>query len=240
MLLVIDQEWLGVGRVRFGFNIEGINYYGHQYNPTNAFAYTSTPRLPLCYGIKGTPSGSTISTRQICCTSISEGGYAPLGRRNSISTNVTLQNPSPLPSPLPEYILLSLKIKNDYPTGILRLKNINILNSVNDRISTLKIYLMSSNKGSTNLTDGDYTDVPYSITTAYKATNNSKTITSPGYLLYTLDFISRTGFDLSLDDYELYLTRNQVSIYDYLVVSIKLSDTNNQDIFAAIDFIESV
>ena len=46
LLLVLDQEWLGVGRIRCGFIIDAVIYYGHQFLH-NGFTvqYTKTPRI---------------------------------------------------------------------------------------------------------------------------------------------------------------------------------------------------
>lgn len=48
-IFVIDFEWLGVGAVRFGFNINGNTYYCHQYNTANigSVVWASTPNLPI-------------------------------------------------------------------------------------------------------------------------------------------------------------------------------------------------
>ncbi len=89
-LFVIDMEWLGVGRVRFGFYAYGKIQYCHQITNINAFTvpYTVAINLPICYSIHNSTgsSNSANAFTQICSTVISEGGYAPLGRPFSIST----------------------------------------------------------------------------------------------------------------------------------------------------------
>lgn len=80
-LCVIDVEWLGVGRVRVGFVIEGKIIYCHQFVMNNlAFPYIRSAYLPLRYEIQSSQVQSqTISMKQICCTMVSEGGYQPIG-----------------------------------------------------------------------------------------------------------------------------------------------------------------
>jgi hypothetical protein len=90
ILTVIDQEWLGVGRLRCGFNIDGVTYYAHNFtHETLSYAYTATPKQRLGYeiltGTHGSSPSTTYTMKQICCTSMSEGGFFPLGVRNSIS-----------------------------------------------------------------------------------------------------------------------------------------------------------
>jgi hypothetical protein len=89
-LFVIDMEWLGVGRIRFGFYAYGKIQYCHQVTNINILTrpYTNSINLPICYSIHNSTVGGGTSNNfsQICSTVISEGGYAPLGRPFSIST----------------------------------------------------------------------------------------------------------------------------------------------------------
>lgn len=88
-ILVIDYEWLGVGRVRVGFNIDGVTYPAHQFKHANVInsVYMSTPNLPIRYEIEsdGTGEGGKIggdtALEAICSTVISEGGEDPVGRK---------------------------------------------------------------------------------------------------------------------------------------------------------------
>lgn len=92
-LFVIDMEWLGVGRIRFGFYAYGRIQYCHQVTNINSLIqpYTTSINLPICYSIHN-PNPSSISAgnfTQICSTVISEGGYTPVGRPFTISTGTT-------------------------------------------------------------------------------------------------------------------------------------------------------
>jgi len=88
-LFVIDMEWLGVGKIRFGFYAYGKIQYCHQVNNINILTspYTSSINLPICYSIHNTQSTDVSANNftQICSTVISEGGYTPLGKPFSIS-----------------------------------------------------------------------------------------------------------------------------------------------------------
>jgi hypothetical protein len=92
-LFVIDMEWLGVGRVRFGFYAYGKIQYCHQVTNINILTepYTNSINLPICYSIHNSSAGGGASNnfKQICSTVISEGGYSPLGRPFSIGTGIT-------------------------------------------------------------------------------------------------------------------------------------------------------
>jgi len=81
-LFVIDFEWLGVGRIRFGFYAFGKINYCHQITNLNTLTapYMQSPNLPVRYQIVGGGAGSVGGLIQICSTVISEGGYNPMGR----------------------------------------------------------------------------------------------------------------------------------------------------------------
>jgi len=76
-ILVIDIEWLGVGRIRLGLNINGVTYYFHEFLNANTIdkAYMTTANLPVRYEITNTQAVAAANTLKHICTSvISEGG----------------------------------------------------------------------------------------------------------------------------------------------------------------------
>jgi hypothetical protein len=48
-IFVIDMQWLGTGRVRIGFNFDGITTYVHEFlhSNRNTSVYMQTPNLPI-------------------------------------------------------------------------------------------------------------------------------------------------------------------------------------------------
>lgn len=90
-IFVIDFEWLGVGRVRFGFNVDGVTYYVHEMYHANVLStvYMSTPNLPLRYQIINNGTGSASSMDCICSAAISEGGREEIGTNLYLSTGTT-------------------------------------------------------------------------------------------------------------------------------------------------------
>lgn len=79
-IFTTDLEWLGVGRVRCGFVVDGEYYYCHEFNHANNLdaVYMSTAVLPLSYAIRATATASG-TMKHICSTVASEGGYEPGG-----------------------------------------------------------------------------------------------------------------------------------------------------------------
>jgi len=90
-ILWFDFEWLGVGRIRFGFKIDGIFILAHQVLNANALdvVYMSTPNLPLRYQIENDGTGAATTMDHLCSTVISEGGKSELGVLRCVSTGGT-------------------------------------------------------------------------------------------------------------------------------------------------------
>lgn len=90
LLLVIDYEWLGVGRIRCGFNIGGRTIYTHQFTPLNlSTPYITSGSQPVRYEIRQTGPGSG-SLRHICSSVMSEGGEEHIG----VSVTAELTDPA--------------------------------------------------------------------------------------------------------------------------------------------------
>ncbi len=89
--LVFDLEWLGVGRMRAGFVIDGVIHYSHEFVHANVVntTYMTTANLPIRYEIVG--SGTAAGNNDLvqgCCSVMSEGGFeAPTGIPFSASNN---------------------------------------------------------------------------------------------------------------------------------------------------------
>ena len=90
-IFVVDLEWLGAGRVRCGFMLDGEYYYCHEFLNANNISqvYMTSAVLPLSYRIANeatVASGSTMV--QICSSVMSEGGYEPYGEVYTISPSI--------------------------------------------------------------------------------------------------------------------------------------------------------
>ena len=77
-ILAMDFEWLGVGRVRTGFVVNGQLYVAHQFLNTNNLSsvYMSNPNLPVRWENYATGDIAGVANLDaICCALSSEGGY---------------------------------------------------------------------------------------------------------------------------------------------------------------------
>jgi hypothetical protein len=89
-IFLVDFEWLGVGRVRFGTVIDGQYCYCHEINNAGVVqgAYLKTPNLPVRAEIRqvGAAPGSM---KMICSSVMSEGGADFTGVTRAVDTGAS-------------------------------------------------------------------------------------------------------------------------------------------------------
>jgi len=89
-IFMMDYEWLGIGRIRYGVVQKGALIYVHEITNYNSLetVYLRNPNLPVRYEIsthKNTTTGSLMT--QVCSTVISEGGFDNTGKRVVVTSN---------------------------------------------------------------------------------------------------------------------------------------------------------
>lgn len=119
-IFFVDFQWLGVGRIRFGVNIGGINYYVTEINFANigVLVSLSNPNLPCRFEIQsdGTGSATTAKLRQICATAEIEGQLDDAGYPFSADTGAT--------------VLTTVNNTNTYALLALRLASANVATTI--------------------------------------------------------------------------------------------------------------
>jgi hypothetical protein len=139
VILAIDQEWLGVGTVRFGFFIKGKFRLGHVFNHSGIglpistgikVPYTKTAKLPIRYEIS-TSSNVNAEMSMICSTVISEGGYEPKGIMFSVgkATELTISPYNIDPIGIRPIISIRLRQEEPYNRKTLILKTMTLYTS---------------------------------------------------------------------------------------------------------------
>lgn len=112
-IIVIDLQWLGSGRVRCGFQIDGQTFYAHEFvhaNNTLSDPYMKTANLPLTYEAVNTGgTGANVSIQQICGCIESEGGVSEDSAYNWFASMDATTRSCPASSPLTPLITLRLR-----------------------------------------------------------------------------------------------------------------------------------
>jgi hypothetical protein len=77
-ILIIDLQFLGMGRIRVGFDIGGVIVYAHEFLNANIITvpYMQQATLPMQMLITATATGSTKTCYFKCCCVDSEGGIS--------------------------------------------------------------------------------------------------------------------------------------------------------------------
>jgi len=95
-ILVIDLQYLSMGRVRVGFDLGGQFVYAHQFDNANVLTvpYMQTATLPILAEVQAAAALASPATAQFKCAAVmSEGGFdVALGRDFSTEGTVTAAN----------------------------------------------------------------------------------------------------------------------------------------------------
>lgn len=129
-IFVFDFQWLSIGRIRFGLEINGALYYCHEYSTANSTAIPtmSTPNLPARYEMETTAASVASSMRCICTSIISEGGADPLGSDASAAT-VAHVDANAADS---VYAVVGIRLKADRLGTTINTTSISMLTETND------------------------------------------------------------------------------------------------------------
>jgi len=89
-ILIMDMQWLGVGRVRIALDIDGVICPVHEFLNANTqtTVYMQTANLPVCYETENVSSVVGDTFQQICSAVFSEGSDDLLAIRRSASNAV--------------------------------------------------------------------------------------------------------------------------------------------------------
>lgn len=130
-ILVLDFQYLGVGRIRWGVDIGGNVIYFHETlnaNNTITYPYMASPNQPLRTEIRQTGAGSG-SFREICSSINSEGSVNEIGITKTLNNGSTFINAGVVGT---SYALLGLRLKAGYLDSIVKLLDYSALSVTND------------------------------------------------------------------------------------------------------------
>ena len=179
-ILVIDLQALYVGRVRVGFDINGIPYFCHQFVHANeiAYPYIASATLPVRCGM--TCTGTVSTTMNFICSSVmSEGGQtSPPGRTFSIEGTGTAGNNTPAH-------ILSVRPKTTFNSisnrTLFILDSVDVLVTGNTDVKW-DLVLGQAITGTTTYTDVNTTYSAFEYNTAGTISGSPSVIVASGYV----------------------------------------------------------
>jgi hypothetical protein len=127
-IFMVDFEWLGSGRIRFGFIINGKITYVHQVLNANNLSsvYMSTSNLPCRYELNNVSSSSSSTFECICTSVVTEGATQPEGLLLSADRGVTALASVTSASQFP---LVSIRLDNTKTGATITPINLSVLAS---------------------------------------------------------------------------------------------------------------
>jgi hypothetical protein len=217
-ILVSDFEWLGVGRVRIGFVVDGLPVYAHEFLNANreiTSVYMSNPNLPMRWEIEATaPIAQAVQMEAICGALASEGGYDLTGLTASAdggTTGVAIASGATTE-------LLAVRMRSgftEFATAFIQ-----ALSAINTTSGAFR-YQLILNPTATGA--GTWSDVTGSI----MESNSTRTITAGTGTVIASGFVSSNSNQVSLDARPV-LTSGTTLAGVTDVYSLVITNINNQ------------
>jgi hypothetical protein len=212
-LLMVDYQWLGVGRVRFGLNLSGQTIYYSEHNCANnePYVYMSSPNQPIRYEIRQVGVGS--GTFDMICSQVSTEGAL-----NGLYSTVGIihSDTATLSSSGTKYPYIGYRLKPDYKSITSQYSSLSVLNTSNDN------YLLTIEFNPTLSSTPVWTDIPNSPF-QYSLGTGATTITTAGHIMSSL--IGEAGTSalttLKLDDNQIRVGSNINGTLDEMWVCLK-------------------
>jgi hypothetical protein len=215
-IFALDFEWLGSGRIRFYFVIDGIFYKVHEMLNANSQTevYMSSPNQPIRYEIRQSGAGAG-SFKQICASINSEGATNLIGKNWGIDDNGTKLDANSVSA---WYYAIGLRLKSTHFDTIVDVLNGILLATTNDNF-LVRVVLNPTYASTVTYTDVTNSAVQYGL----GATAN--TVSAMGTVLF-----SGSGYQLSVSDFELdnslRIGASLLGVADEIVVIIKPLSVN--------------
>ena len=227
-IFLIDFEWLGLGRIRWGTVHQGNIIYFHESNFTNETGgvYMSTPNHPLRAEMRQSGAGSG-TFNYVCATVGSEGAINKLGRILSDNLGTTHVNANATSN---KYALLGIRLQSAKADTLVDLLDFSVLATTQDN-QLVEVWLNPTVAGTftySNVTNS-------SVQTAKGAANGSNTVTG-GTLLFSTYVSQQTATPFVIEN----TIRLGMNI-DYTVDEIVLTTnplTSNSRVLGAISWRE--
>jgi hypothetical protein len=234
-IFVIQFQWLGVGSVWYGLDVNGEIIWCHRMDNANVLdkVYMTTPNLPLRYEISNSGLGPAASMLHICSAVISEGGVADVGILRSIVRDTvltTLNNAS-------YYPLIAMRFK----TGELSVVTVDKVDVIvgSNQIFAWKLLLNPTVAG----TAFGYTSIPNSTIEYDKSRTGTTTVGIGANTIEVAGGVASQTQQLTtivVPSSVLRMGRTIAGVSDVLVLAVSRITGATIDFYGAINFQEYV
>lgn len=222
MLGWVDLEWLGTGRLRCGFFVNGIPLVAQVFNNTDkTLPYINNPYLPIRFEIRKTENVSTTDSLKVyCCTIISEGGYNPIGLITTFQgqkiLNVTTKT------------MVGIRLKDTAPRAMIVPLSVEITSNLGGTIFayiTVYIWRVGSYTVTAPFTSyKNYSVVEYTETDLSSQMTNGTLIT-----IYKHSISSSTRFSFTDIPSGLLIAQSEINGSFRDIIVVEISGGNNKD-----------
>ncbi len=131
-IFIIDLQWLGVGRVRVGVDIDGEFVLCHEFKHAGLVdsVYMQTPNHSVRYEIRST--GGAASMDMICSAVLLEGGERPIGEVRTYNTGIAPADSIDMTVDGEFYAVAGIRLQGDRLDAIIRLSGFSLLCTTSD------------------------------------------------------------------------------------------------------------
>lgn len=250
-LLFIDYQWLGVGRIRVGFENGGTFHTAHEFTHTGdiEYVYWSLPSLPIRCEVGNFGSAVGIaSMAQMCATVMSEGGYIESGVEYSADNGATLVEGSNN-APDDYKCVMAIRLKNSYKglpnRSVVRVTDLEILSDS----ASCKFELWRVDDSNASITGGTWISANDDSVVEYNTTPTSVSLTgadkrASGFVSANNPSGKQSSGNVSIDPTgakRSYLSQNIDSNNSnaYVVMVRNLTTNANTNVYATIQWRET-
>lgn len=190
-IFIVDFEWLGVGRVRWGLVIDGMIYYVHESDHANntTDVYMSSPNQPLRWELRQ-DSVTAGQFTYVCASINSEGSLNKIGKVLSDNTGTTLIQCN---STSNKYALIGVGLQSTKVDTLVDIIDYSILATTSDN-QLVEIYLNPTVAGTFT-----YNAVTNSSIETAIGSGASNTVTG-GTLLFSQFVNSQEAFNIAIEN----------------------------------------
>lgn len=233
-IFFMDLEWLGVGRVRCGWFIDGFPIYCHEFLNTNVLdvVYMSNPNLPIRTEIENDGTGTASSIETICSTVISEGGIQPAGVIRSGDLGALSGSEIQCSTVNTAYAVCGIRLRSAFLSASV----VELAMTMIETSGTNNAFLWKLHFNPTLTTGLTYTALPNSAVEFGAGLPAGDIITDPG-IVFTNGYVDRAAQAVAQLRNALRLGADYAGNRDELVLSIT-PVTANQDILGSLTWQE--